>query len=285
MTEARPSIDDKRRAFWQLHEVGCFVIPNPWDVGSARFLQSLGFKALATTSSGFAWSQGRPDGAISRDVALAHLHDMVAATDLPVNADFESGFARDAAGVEESVRLAVETGVAGLSIEDSTGDAAKPLYELGAAVERIRAARKAIDKAGGDTLLVGRAECFLVGRPDLDETIQRLKAYAHAGADCLYAPGIAKRDQIAAVVAAIAPKPLNLLVGSASEFTLEEISALGVRRVSVGGALARSAWGGFMRAARLIAEHGKFDGFANAASGSELNSFFQVDLKMRSSRR
>jgi 2-methylisocitrate lyase-like PEP mutase family enzyme len=210
---------------------------------------------------------------------------MVAATDLPVNADFESGFARDAAGVEESVRLAVETGVAGLSIEDSTGDAAKPLYELGAAVERIRAARKAIDKAGGDTLLVGRAECFLVGRPDLDETIQRLKAYAHAGADCLYAPGIAKRDQIAAVVAAIAPKPLNLLVGSASEFTLEEISALGVRRVSVGGALARSAWGGFVRAARLIAEHGKFDGFANAASGSELNSFFQVDLKMRSSRR
>jgi len=285
MTEPRPSVADKRRAFRQLHEAGCFVIPNPWDVGSARFLQSLGFKALATTSSGFAWSQGRPDGGISREVALAHLHAMVAATDLPVNADFESGFATDAAGVEESVRLAVETGVAGLSIEDSTGDAAKPLYDLGIAVERIRAARKAIDKAGGDTLLVGRAECFLVGRPDLDETIERLKAYAHAGADCLYAPGIAKRDQIAAVVAAIAPKPLNLLVGSASEFTLEEISALGVRRVSVGGALARSAWGGFVRAARLIAEHGKFDGFANAASGSELNSFFQVDLKMRSSRR
>jgi 2-methylisocitrate lyase-like PEP mutase family enzyme len=281
MTEARPSVGDKRRAFWQLHEAGCFVIPNPWDVGSARFLQGLGFKALATTSSGFAWSQGRPDGGISRDVALAHLHDMVAATDLPVNADFESGFALDAAGVEDSVRLAVETGVAGLSIEDSTGDAAKPLYDLGVAVERIRAARKAIDKAGGDTLLVGRAECFLVGRPDLDEMIERLKAYAQAGADCLYAPGLARRDQIAAVVAAIAPKPFNLLVGSASELTLKEISALGVRRVSVGGALARSAWGGFMRAARLIAEQGKFDEFANGASGRELNSFFHADLKTR----
>ena len=281
MTEPRPSVGDKRRTFRQLHEAGCFVIPNPWDVGSVRFLQSLGFKALATTSSGFAWSQGRPDGGISRDIALAHLNAIVAATDLPVNADFESGFAMDAAGVEESVRLAVETGVAGLSIEDSTGDAARPLYDLGIAVERIRAARKAIDKAGGDTLLVGRAECFLVGRPDLDETIERLKAYAHAGADCLYAPGIAARDQITAVVAAIAPKPVNLLVGSASEFTLKEISALGVRRVSVGGALARSAWGGFMRAARLIAEQGKFDEFANGASGRELNSFFHADLKMR----
>jgi len=281
MTEHRPSVGDKRRTFRQLHEAGCFVIPNPWDVGSARFLQSLGFKALATTSSGFAWSQGRPDGGISRDVALAHLNAIVAATDLPVNADFESGFAMDAAGVEESVRLAVETGVAGLSIEDSTGDAARPLYELGVAVERIRAARKAIDKAGGDTLLVGRAECFLVGRPDLDETIDRLKAYAHAGADCLYAPGIAARDQITAIVAAVAPKPVNLLVGSASEFTLKEISALGVRRVSVGGALARSAWGGFMRAAKLIAEQGKFDEFANGASGRELNSFFHADLKMR----
>ncbi len=281
MTDGRPSVEDKRRAFRQLHEVGCFVIPNPWDVGSARFLQSLGFKALATTSSGFAWSQGRPDGAISRDTALAHLHEIVAATDLPVNADFESGFAQDAAGVEESVRLAIETGVAGLSIEDSTGNAAQPLHALGTAVERIRAARKAIDKAGGDTLLVGRAECFLVGRPDLEETIERLKAYARAGADCLYAPGIATHSQIAAVVAAVAPKPFNLLVGSTSELTLKEISALGVRRVSVGGALARSGWGGFIRAARSIAEHGKFDEFANAASGRELNSFFDLDLKKR----
>ena len=281
MTETRPSTDDKRRAFRQMHEAGCFVMPNPWDVGSALYLQSLGFKALATTSSGFAWSQGRPDNGITRDMALAHLRAMVAATDVPLNADFESGFAKDAAGVGESVRLAVETGVAGLSIEDSTGDAANPLFELGAAVERMRAARRAIDKAGGDTLLVGRAECFLVGRPNLDETIERLKAYANAGADCLYAPGIATPDQITAVVAALAPKPINLLVGSASKLTLDEITALGVRRVSVGGALARSAWGGFMRAARLIAEQGKFDEFANGASGRELNAFFQADLKTR----
>jgi len=279
MTETRPSTDDKRRAFRQLHEAGCFVIPNPWDVGSALYLQSLGFKALATTSSGFAWSQGRADNGITRDMALAHLRAMVAATDVPVNADFESGFAKDAAGVEESVRLAVEAGVAGLSIEDSTGDTAKPLFELGAAVERMRAARRAIDKAGGETLLVGRAECFFVGRPNLDETIERLKAYANAGADCLYAPGISTRDQIAAVVTAVAPKPFNLLVGSASELTVDEISALGVRRISVGGALARSAWGGFMRVARSIAEHGKFDEFASAASGRELNALFHVDPK------
>ncbi|MDQ6924332.1 MAG: isocitrate lyase/phosphoenolpyruvate mutase family protein [Pseudomonadota bacterium] len=283
MTNARPSIDDKRRAFRQLHEAGCFVIPNPWDVGSARYLQSLGFRALATTSSGFAWSQGRADNGITRDMALAHLRAMVTATDVPVNADFESGFAKNAAGVEESVRLAVETGVAGLSIEDSTGDAAKPLFELGPAVERIRAARRAIDKKGGDTLLVGRAECFLVGRPNLDETIERLKAYANAGADCLYAPGISTRDQIVAVVTAVAPKPFNLLVGSASELTVDEISALGVRRISVGGALARSAWGGFMRAARSIAERGKFDEFASAASGRELNALFHVDPKTPSS--
>ena len=284
MTTTRPSSAAKRRSFRRLHEAGCFVIPNPWDLGSARFLQSLGFKALATTSSGFAWSQGRPDGGISREMALAHLRDIVAATDLPVNADFENGFASDAGGVGESVRLAVETGVAGLSIEDSTGDPARPLYELDAAVERIRAARKAIDDSGSDTLLVGRAECFLVGRPDLDETLERLKAYAQAGADCLYAPGIRTRDQIAAAVASTVPKPFNLLVGSASELTLNEISALGVRRVSVGGALARSAWGGLMRAAKSIAEQGKFDEFANAASGSELNSFFRQDLKRRTSR-
>jgi len=283
MTATRPSIADKRRAFQQLHTAGCFVIPNPWDVGSARFLQGLGFKALATTSSGFAWSQGHPDGGISRDMALAHLEEIVAASDLPVNADFENGFALDASGVAESVRLAIETGVAGLSIEDSTGDAATPLFEFTAAVERIRSARRAIDKAGGDTLLVGRAECFLVGRPDLEETIRRLKAYAQAGADCLYAPGIRTRDQIAAVVTGVAPKPLNLLVGSASEFTMQDIAALGVRRVSVGGALARSAWGGFMQAARLIAEQGRFDGLANAASGNELNSFFRDDVKKRGS--
>jgi 2-methylisocitrate lyase-like PEP mutase family enzyme len=281
MAENRPSIADKRRTFAQLHEAGCFAIPNPWDVGSARFLQSLGFKALATTSSGFAWSQGRPDGADSRDMALAHLHQMVAATDLPVNADFENGYALDAAGVADSVRLAVETGVAGLSIEDSTGDASDPLFPIDTAVERIRAARKAIDKSGGDTLLVGRAECFLVGRPDIGETIGRLKAYAQAGADCLYAPGIRTREQITAVVAAVAPKPVNLLIGSASELTMKEIASLGVRRVSVGGALARAAWGAFMRAASLLAEEGRFDGFANAAAGSELDAFFRDDLKKR----
>ena len=275
MEKPRPSIADKRRIFRQLHETGCFVIPNPWDVGSALFLQGLGFKALATTSSGFAWSRGHADNAISRDQALAHLRDMVAATDLPVNADFESGFARDAAGVAESVRLAVETGVAGLSIEDSTGDTAKPLFEIGEATLRIRAARKAIDRSGGDTLLVGRAECFLVGRPDLDETITRLKAYADAGADCLYAPGLRTPDQIAAVLVAVAPRPFNLLVGSASDLTVPQIAALGVRRISVGGALARSAWGGFMHAAKALAE-GRFDGFKDAAPGNELNAFFRA---------
>jgi len=276
MTSTRASTADKRRAFHQLHEAGCFVIPNPWDVGSARMLQGLGFKALATTSSGFAWSHGRADNSVTRDMVLAHLADIVAATDVPVNADFESGFAPDAAGVAQSIRLAVETGVAGLSIEDATGDADRPLYTLDEATERVRAARRAIDEAGGDTLLVGRAECFLVGRPDLDETIARLKAYAQAGADCLYAPGLSTREQIAAVVAAVAPKPVNLLVGSTSELTLADIAALGVRRVSVGGALARTAWGAFMRAAKLMAEQGRFDGFADAASGKDLNAFFSA---------
>ena len=283
-TGKRPSIADKRRTFHQLHESGCFAIPNPWDIGSACFLQSLGFKALASTSSGFAWSIGRPDNAISREASLTHLHELVAATDLPINADFENGFGADAAGVAESVRLAVETGVAGLSIEDSTGDEAAPLFSLEHAVERIRAARGAIDKAGGDTLLVGRAECFLAGRPDLDETIARLKAYAQAGADCLYAPGLRSREQIAAVVAAVAPKPVNLLIGWTSDLTLADAAELGVRRISVGGALARAAWGGFQRAAKLIAEQGRFDGFADAASGAELNKLFQQDTKRRNGR-
>ena len=274
MRESRPSVVDKRRTFAHLHQSGCFAIPNPWDVGSALFLQRLGFKALATTSSGFAWSRGYPDNGISREMALEHLHEMVAATDVPINADFESGFASNSNGVAESVRLAVETGVAGLSIEDSTGSTAQPLFEIGVAVERIKAARRAIDKAGGDVLLVGRAECFFVGRPDLDEAIARLKAYSEAGADCLYAPGIRTREHIAAVVAAVAPKPFNLLVGSVSELTMHEISALGVRRVSVGGALARSAWGGFMRAAKMLVADGKFDGFKDAAPGQELNAIF-----------
>jgi 2-methylisocitrate lyase-like PEP mutase family enzyme len=275
MPHIRPSIADKRRTFHRLHESGCFVIPNPWDVGSARYLQSLGFKALATTSSGFAWSHGHRDGGMSRDRVLEHLTQMVEATDVPINADFEHGFAPDAAGVAESVRLAVETGVAGLSIEDSTGQDAQPLFDLDAAVMRIRAARQAIDKAGGDAVLVGRAEGFLHGQPDIEQIVARLKAYAHAGADCLYAPGIRSAQDIRAVVAAVAPKPVNLLVGFNADLTLADIAALGVRRVSVGGALARAAWGGFMRAAKLIAEQGRFDGFADAASGNALNTIFR----------
>jgi len=274
METIRPSIADKRRTFRRLHESGCFVIPNPWDAGSARYLQSLGFKALATTSAGFAWSQARPDNGVTRDLVIAHLRQTVEATDVPLNADFESGFAANADGVAESVRLAVEAGVAGLSIEDSTGDATRPLYELDAAVERVRAARRAIDAKGGDTLLVGRAECFLAGRPDLDEAIARLKAYSAAGADCLYAPGLRTREQIAAVVTALAPRPVNALVGWPSDLTVADIAALGVRRISVGGALARTAWGGFMRAAKLLAEQGSFAGLKDAAPGADLNALF-----------
>ena len=269
------SVAKKRADFRALHEKGCFVIPNPWDTGSARYLEGLGFKALATTSSGFAWSRGQADGALSRAQVLDHLRELVAATDLPVNADFENGFAADAQGVVESVRLAIETGVAGLSIEDSTGNAADPLFPIEVAAERMRAARQAIDASGADVLLVGRAENFFVGRPDLDDAVARLKAYANAGADCLYAPGIKTREQIAAVVAAVAPKPVNLLVGGTSELSMVDISELGVRRVSVGGGMARAAWGGFMRAARTLADEGRFDGFADAAAGSELNAFFR----------
>lgn len=265
----------RRRAFRQLHASGCFVLPNPWDAGSARYLQQLGFKALATTSSGVAWRHAQADGQMGLEDVLAHLREMVAATDLPVNADFEGGYAADAEGVARNVRLAVETGVAGLSIEDSTGDPQSPLRGIEEAVTRMRAARAAIDATGGETLLVGRAENFIVGRPDLDDAIRRLRAYAEAGADCLYAPGIRTREQIAAVVAAVAPKPVNLLVGFTTDLTMDDIAALGVRRVSVGGAMARSAWGGFMRAAQMIAAQGRFDGFADAASGAELNGLFR----------
>jgi len=268
------TVVEKRAAFKALHTSGCFVLPNPWDAGSARYLQSLGFQALATTSSGFAWSTGHADNTLPRDAILAHLREIVEATDLPVNADFENGFGRDPAEVAQSVRLAVETGVAGLSIEDSTGNAAAPLFSIEAAVERIRAARRAIDETGGETLLVGRAENFLAGSPDLDDTIARLKAYAAAGADCLYAPGIQTREQIEAVVAAVAPKPVNLLIGSTSALTVQDVAALGVRRISVGGALARAAWGGFMQAAQSLVQ-GRFDGFAGAAPGSQLNALFQ----------
>jgi 2-methylisocitrate lyase-like PEP mutase family enzyme len=264
---------EKRADFRALHTTGCFVLPNPWDAGSACYLQSLGFKALATTSSGFAWSRAHADNTLPREAILAHLREIVAATNLPVNADFENGFGADPAGVEESVGLAVETGVAGLSVEDSTGNAAAPLLPIDVAVERMRAARRAIDNRGGDTLLVGRAENFVAGVPDLDDAIARLRAYAQAGADCLYAPGINTREQIAAVVAAVAPKPVNVLIGANSAFTLDELAALGVRRISVGGALARAAWGGFMHAAQRLTE-GRFDGFEGAASGAQINALF-----------
>jgi 2-methylisocitrate lyase-like PEP mutase family enzyme len=280
---ANPSLSDKRRAFGALHASGCFVLPNPWDIGTTRYLQSLGFKALATTSAGFAFSAGLPDGKVPRDTMLGHIAEIVAATDLPVNADFEGGYAQDPAGVAESVRLAVETGVAGLSIEDNTYDKEKPLYALDDAVSRIRAARAAIDKAGAGVLLTGRAECFLVGRPDLDEAIARLKAYAAAGADCLYAPGIRSAEQIAAVVEAVAPKPVNFLMSQASGLTVSELAALGVRRISVGSTLARVAYGAFLRSAREIAESGGFDEFAGGVPFAEINGFFEKDLASRHS--
>jgi len=274
------SIADKRRAFRTLHERGCFVIPNPWDVGSALYLQSLGFQALASTSSGFAWSQGRPDNGMPLERVLAHLAALASATEVPLNADFENGFAADAAGVQANVRLAVETGIAGVSIEDSVGPqlaaqgAGAPLFELDTAVERVRAARRAIDAAGGDVLLVARAECFLVGLADIDLTIARLRAYAAAGADCLYAPGIRSVEHIRAVVEAVRPKPVNVLMGTPGGLTLADLAALGVRRVSVGGALARTAWGGFMHAAREIAERGSFDGLGSAPPHAAVNALF-----------
>lgn len=270
-----PTIADKRAAFRELHRSGCFVLPNPWDAGSARALQQMGFKALATTSSGSAWSQARADGQLSLDATLAHLRGMVDATDLPINADFESGFADTLEELAQNVQLAVATGVAGLSIEDSTADPQAPLRPLDEAVARICVARATIDATGEDVLLVGRAENFFVGVPDLDDAIARLRAYAEAGADCLYAPGIKTRAQIHAVVTALAPKPVNVLIGWDSELTVDDLAALGVRRISVGGALARAAWGGFLHAARSIAEHGRFDGFAGNPAGTELNARFR----------
>lgn len=268
-----PDPANRRRAFRELHQSGCFVIPNPWDVGSARLLAQLGFKALATTSSGFAWSLGRADNRVSLDEALAHLRAIAGAVDVSVNADFEGGFATEPAQVAANVSRATATGIAGLSIEDSTGDASHPLYDFALAVERVRAARHAIDASGTGVLLTGRSEGFLVGRPDLAETIRRLVAYAEAGADCLYAPGIRSQAEISAVVAAVAPRPVNVLVGS--DFTtVAELAALGVRRISVGGALARAAWGGFLEAAREIAERGTFTALARGVPFADINRAF-----------
>lgn len=270
-----PDTSERCRQFRALHQQGCFVLPNPWDAGSARYLQSAGFKALASTSSGHAWSQGKADGAEDLEQVLAHLREMVDATSLPLNADFGDGFGATPADVERAVLRAIDTGVAGLSIEDASPDAFQPLRPLDEALARLRAARVAIDRSGADVMLIGRAENFFVGQPDIDDTLLRLRAYADAGADCLYAPGIVQRAHIEAVVAAVAPKPVNLLVGGPSAFTLQDIAAMGVRRVSVGGAMARSAWGGMMRASTLLANEGRFDGFADAASGAALNELFR----------
>jgi 2-methylisocitrate lyase-like PEP mutase family enzyme len=279
-----PTIDEKRRAFRRLHESGCFVMPNPWDVGTARYLQHLGFPALATTSAGAAFAMGKPDSdrAVLADAMLDHIRLIVEATDVPVNADFGSGYADDPVGVAAQVRRCVATGVAGLSIEDSTGDDEAPLRAVPVAVERVRAARAAIDDARADVVLTARAEGF-AGRPDLEDVVGRLRAYAAAGADCLYAPGITTAEQIQAVVAAVAPKPVNVLVG-ATPFAVSDLATIGVRRVSVGSGLARVAWAGFLSASELMAREGRFDGLVGATPGARLNRFFEQDLRRRESR-
>jgi methylisocitrate lyase len=259
-----------------LHQSGCFVSPNPWNVGSAILLAQLGFKALATTSSGFAWSIGKRDNHITIDESLGHLRAMSACVDVPVSADFEGGFATAAEDVARNVTLAAKTGIAGLSIEDSTDDASQPLFDFTLAVERIRAARRALDEEGGGVLLTARSEGFVAGRPDLRETIRRLTAYGDVGADCLFAPGIRSLADVTTIVKAVAPKPVNVLVGS--DFTtLSALADVGVRRISVGGALARAAWAGFLRAAKEIAEHGTFAGLVSATPSAELEAAFARD--------
>jgi 2-methylisocitrate lyase-like PEP mutase family enzyme len=264
--------------FRAMHESGCFVLPNPWDVGTAVYLQHLGFQALATTSAGVAFTRGVPDAtpALPLEDMLAHIRQIVAATPLPVNADFQSGHADDPEGVAANVTRCIATGVAGLSIEDNTGRSAAPLYEKGAAVERIRAARSAIDSSGVPVVLTGRCEAWLVGQPDpLRFALDRLVAYAEAGADCLYAPGVTKLDEIEQIVKAVAPRPVNVLVSSPSkELTVSRLADLGVRRISVGSTLARVAWGAFIRSARSIAETGTFDSFADAVPFAEINGVF-----------
>lgn len=252
--------DQRVATFHRLHASGCFVMANPWDAGSARALEQLGFKALATTSAGFAWTLGRADNHVTLAEVLEHLRAVVDAVQVPVNADFEGGFAVDPQQVGANVKLAAATGIAGLSIEDSTGDEAQPLHELDLAVERVRAARRAIDESGAGIVLTARSEGFVCGRPDIDETIRRLHAYAEAGADCLYAPRIETAEHVAAIVAAVSPKPVNLLI-NAPFMSVSEAAALGVRRISVGGTLARTAWAGFLQAAAEIADAGTFSRF------------------------
>jgi len=271
VTPARPTLADKRSRFRALHDSGCFVIPNPWDVGSALALQDLGFKALASSSAGLAWALGRPDGGLTRQQVVDHLAALVDAADVPINADFEDAFADEPGGIARSVAMAIEAGVAGLSVEDFSGGYLLPLDE---ALRRLRAARQAIDASGQNVLLVGRAEGLIRGQPSVDEALARLRAYAGAGADVLFAPGLKTRDEVAAAVAAVAPKPLSVVCGSAGVFSVAELAALGVRRISVGGGLARAAWAGFYDAARLLAGEGRFDGLAGGTSGNELNALF-----------
>jgi 2-methylisocitrate lyase-like PEP mutase family enzyme len=264
---------DRCRVFRDLHQAGCFVLPNPWDLGSAKVLVQLGFQALATTSCGLAWALGVRDHAVTLEQKLAHLREMTAAVDVPVNADFEKGFAVNPADVAANVTAAAATGIAGLSIEDATGDPSNPLFDLSLAVERMRAAREALDKSGTGVLLTGRSEGFLVGRPDLAETIRRLRAYADAGAECLSAPGLRTVAEITAVVEAMAPKPVNALIGS-DVATVDQLARIGVRRISVGGALARAAWTGFLQAAKEIAERGTFAELGRAVPFPEINTKF-----------
>jgi 2-methylisocitrate lyase-like PEP mutase family enzyme len=275
----------RRATFRKLHESGCFLLPNPWDIGSARYLRSLGFKALATTSGGFAFSSGRPDSesAVPLDTVLEHIAEIVASVDLPVNADFQSGYSHQPEGVAENVRRCVETGVAGLSIEDATGDHEEPLYDLPIAVERIKAAKAAIQATGADVLLVARSECYLVGHPNpQNEALRRLEAFAEAGADVLYAPGAATRTDIEAIVKAVHPKPINVLLTSSAGLKIPELADLGVRRISVGSALARAAWAGFLRAAREMAQENSMAGLDSSVSFAELDGFFRKDFAERS---
>jgi len=268
----------RRRAFRKLHESGCFVMPNPWDAGTARYLSQLGFEALATTSAGFAFSRGLPDAAwaVSRDSMLGNIAEIVDAVDLPVNADFESGYAHEPEGVAANVRLCIETGVAGLSIEDNTGDPVKPLYEFSRAVDRIKAGRDAIDGSGSGVLLTARAECYLVGHPDpFRESIRRLQAYAEAGADVLYAPGVHRPEEIKNIVAELTPRPVNILISRNIGLTVADLAELGVRRISVGSSLARAAWSGFMRAAQSISKHGSFSAFDDLVPFADINNLFR----------
>jgi 2-methylisocitrate lyase-like PEP mutase family enzyme len=281
MTSPRPSTADKRKTYRELHETGCFVLPNPWDIGSARYLQHAGFKALASTSAGYAFAQGLPDSAVDRDMMLAHLRELAAETDVPVNADFEGGYADDPDEVAANVRLCIETGVAGLSIEDATMDGSIPLYDFDLALARVRAARAAIDKTNSGVVFTARTEGFIRNRPDIDETVRRLKAFADAGADCLYAPGVRSREHIEAVIKAVAPKPVNILMPANLGFSVGDLERMGARRISVGGSLARVAWTAVARAAKEMLAQGTFTCFDGTMTNAELNALFREDMKKR----